>query len=87
MEDSGLGALAERVARFDPHLVIASAPSAAGAGKRFAWIELSPEPDRPSRICVGGRSAGALNPSIEDLVFVAEEAEGLIGEGGCPRAC
>ena len=85
-EDSALASLAERVARFDPHLVIASAPSADPAG-RLAWVELSPEPGRTSRVCVGGRRSEASNPSMEDLLSVASEAEGLIGDERRPRAC
>ena len=87
VEDSALASLAERVARFDPHLVIASAPSAADPAGRLAWVELSPEPDRTSRVCVGGRRSEASNPSMEDLLSVASEAEGLIGDERRPRAC
>ncbi|QIN78748.1 hypothetical protein GBA65_09690 [Rubrobacter marinus] len=78
VEAAALPAIGDKVAAFDPHLVIASLPGAFGTGA--AWVELSPEPDRPSRVCVGGRRSEAYNPSMDDLVAVAEEAEGLIGD-------
>ncbi|QIN79653.1 hypothetical protein GBA65_15215 [Rubrobacter marinus] len=87
VEAAGLGAIGNRVARFDPHLVIASVPNAFDPGGRVAWVELSPDPEMPSEVCVGGRRREAANPSVEDLVFVAEETEGLIGEERNPRAC
>jgi hypothetical protein len=87
VEDADLGALGERVARFDPHLVITSLPNAFDPGGRAAWVELSPDPERPSKVCVGGRRSEALNPSVQDLVSVAKEAEGLVRDGRGPRAC
>ena len=87
VEAAELGAIGERVAAFDPHLVISSLSGALDPAGRTAWVELSPEPDRPSRVCVGGRRSEARNPSISDLVAVAEEAEGLIEDERRFRAC
>lgn len=87
VEAAGLGAIGEKIARFDPHLVIASVPNVVDPGRRVAWVELSPEPGLPSRVCVGGRRWEAFNPSMEDLVSVAEEAEGLIRDEQRFRAC
>ena len=87
MEAADLGPLRERVTRFDPHLVVASVPNAVDPGGRAAWVELSPDPERPSRACVGGQRWEALNPSLEDLLSVAHETEGLIGDERRPRAC
>ena len=87
VEAADLATIGERVARFDPHMVVASFPNAFEPGGREAWVELSPNPDRPSKVCVGGRRSGAFNPSVEDLVSVAEEAEKLVWEGRPLRAC
>ncbi len=87
VEAAGLWVIGERLARFDPHLVIASVPNAFDPGGRAAWVELSPDPDRPSKVCVGGRHSEASNPSMEDLVSVAEEAEGLLRHERRPRLC
>ncbi|QIN80146.1 hypothetical protein GBA65_18295 [Rubrobacter marinus] len=87
VETAELGTLRERVARFDPHLVVTGLPNAFGSGGRVAWVQLSPDPNRPSSVCVGGRRWEAANPSMEDLVSVTEEAEGLIGDERSPRAC
>ena len=86
VEATGLETLGERVADFDPHLVVASLPNAFDPEGRAAWVVLSPDPDRPSRVCVGGRNSEASNPSMEDLLAVAEEAEGLIDAEHGPRA-
>ena len=57
VEAADLGSIDERVARFDPHMVIASLPNAFDPGGRVAWVELSLNPEKPSRVCVGGHSA------------------------------
>ena len=87
VEATDLATIGERVARFDPHMVVAGFPNAFDPGGREAWVELSPDPDRPSKVCVGGRRTEVPNPSVEDLVSVAEEAEKLVREGRPSRAC
>lgn len=78
LEVADLGTLRRRAAGFDPHLVIASIPNVVAPGGMAAWVALSPDPHRPSRVCVGGRQWQVLNPSMEDLLSIAEEAEGLV---------
>lgn len=87
VEAAGLAALGERVAPFDPHMVVASVPNVFDPGGREAWVELSPEPGLPSRVCVGGRRRVVLNPSIGDLVSFAEETEALVRDQQRFRAC
>lgn len=82
-----LGALREGVARFDPHLVISSVPNAGDPVRTVAWVQLSPDPDFPSGVCVGGRRWEAPNPSLKSLLSFAEEAEGLVRNEGRSRAC
>ena len=62
--------------RLDPHLVISGVPlpSNPGGGKP-AWIELSTEPDRPTRIRGGERYWESTNPSLGELLAVVESTE------------
>lgn len=76
-----VGALEEEVARSAPHLVISSPPIPENAlGRTLSWVELSPYPDRHSRICVAGNYRESLNPSLEELLEVADETEGLVSK-------
>ena len=73
-----MAALAEAVERFDPELVICSRPNTVDPGGRMAWVELSVDPTRPSKICVGGRYSESTNPTLEVLLAVIDEVEELI---------
>jgi hypothetical protein len=48
---------------------------------------LSPEPDEPSEVCVGGRRRKVENPGMEELLRIVDETEGSVrtgrGLGGC----
>jgi hypothetical protein len=73
--------LEEVVGRIDPDLVITSPPiSADPIEERAAWVELSLDPDKPSRFRVGGRCWESFNPSLKDLLWAIDEAERLLGE-------
>jgi len=74
---AGLGGLGEEVTRFDPHLVICSRPNTVDLGSRPAWIELPPDPDKLTEICVNGRHSETFNPALEDLLSVLDETERL----------
>ena len=55
--------LEEEAERFDPQLVITSPPIPENpVDDRLARIELSPEPDQPSRFRVGDRHWESTNP-------------------------
>jgi len=74
----GLDQLDAELARFDPEVVVCSRPgSLAEAGGRLAWIELSLDTSRPTRVSLGGRRSEATNPALETLLAVIDEAEGL----------
>jgi hypothetical protein len=73
----GLEELEVELAHLDPDVVISSAASRAGFGERLAWVELSLDPARPSMVCVGGRYAERINPDLEALLEVVDEAERL----------
>jgi len=73
----GLDRLEGELARLDPEVVVCSRPgSLAEAEGRLAWIELSLDPTRPTKISLGGRQSEATNPALETLLAVIDEAEG-----------
>ena len=75
------------VGGLDPDRVVASRPTTVDPGRRTAWYVLSPEPDEPSEVCVGGRRREVMNPGMEGLLSVLDETEGSVrtgrGSGGC----
>ena len=73
----GLDRLEGELARLDPEVVVCSRPEPAGSGARLAWIELSLDTTRPTKVSVGGRHFEATNLMLEELLAVIDEAEGL----------
>jgi hypothetical protein len=70
--------LEEAAERFDPQLVICSPPSPdAPVEDRLARIELSPEPDQPSRFRVGDRHWESTNPTLGEILPVVDETKRL----------
>jgi len=76
-----LAEIGEQLESFDPHLVVSSGPNTVDPGGRAAWYRLSPAPDEPSEACLGGRRWRMLNPPLEDLLSVIDEAEAVVGSG------
>jgi hypothetical protein len=70
--------LEEEAERFDPQLVICShlAPENL-VEDRLARIELSPEPDQPSRFRVGERHWETTNPTLGEILPVVDETKRL----------
>jgi hypothetical protein len=73
--------LGEQVKSFNPHLVVSSRKNSVDPGGRAAWYRLSPEPDKSSEACLGGRRWQRLNPTPEDLLSFIEEVEALVRSG------
>ena len=71
-----LDTLEEAVERFEPELVICSRPNFVDPGGRIAWVELSIDSTRASKVCVGGRYSESTNPTLEVLLTVIDEVEG-----------
>jgi hypothetical protein len=70
--------LEEEAERFDPHLVIRSpAASENLLTEQLACIELSPEPDQPSRFRVGDRQWETTNPTLGEILPVVDETKRL----------
>ena len=74
----GLDQLDAELARLEPQVVVCSRPgSLAEAEGRLAWVELSLDTTRPTKVSVGGRRSESVNPTLETLLAVIDEAEGL----------
>jgi len=74
----GLDLLEGELARRDPEVVVCSRPGRpAEAEGRLAWVELPLDPTRPTKISLGGRRSESTNPTLETLLAVIDEAEGL----------
>jgi hypothetical protein len=78
VESTGLDELGEQVRRFDPQVVVCSYPNTVEPGGRLAWVELSLDPTRPTKICVGGCYSELASPALEVLFEIIEETEKLV---------
>ena len=73
--------LGAELERFDPRVVICGQAGIADPGRTPAWVELPVEPGRPAKIRVGARRRESVNPRLEELLAVVDEAEELPGRG------
>ena len=70
--------LEEEAERFDPQLVICSPTGPEKpVDDRLARIELSPDPDQPSRFRVGDRRWETTNPTLGEILPVVDETKRL----------
>jgi hypothetical protein len=83
---TGLDALEDEVARFDPHLVICSQAKSVDTSDRPAWFKLPPDPSRVAEIWLGGQRSEAVNPPLEELLRIVDETERLIRTEPYPAA-
>lgn len=72
--------LADEMARLGPFLVICDGPFASDHDDVPAWIELSPEPTLSTKVHLYGQERELINPTLEDLIEVVDEAEHLASE-------
>jgi hypothetical protein len=73
------GELEAEVERLDPQLVICSPPLPDNpVDNQLARIELSPEPDQPSRFRVGERRWETTNPSLGEILPVVDDTKKLL---------
>ena len=87
VETATLEALGKEIERFDPELVICTQPNTVDPDGRIAWVELSIESTRASKICVGGRYSESTNPTLEVLLTLIDEVEELIRTDNHHRSC
>ena len=70
--------LDEEAERFDPQLVICSPPAPENpVDERLARIELSADPDQPSRFRIRDRYWESTNPALDEIFPVVEETKRL----------
>lgn len=67
----------EELSRFDPSVVICCEPMSEDRSGRTAWIELSPDPIRPTRMHFDGHEWEQVNPTLEDLLAIIDRVERL----------
>jgi hypothetical protein len=69
------GALEKEIDRVEPHLFVCELPVPENpGGKVTAWIELSIDPNRPSRFRVGQRRGKLLDPGTSELMTVVTDS-------------
>ena len=76
------------VERLDPQLVIVSGaaiPKNPVGEKLMGYVELSPEPDRPSKFRVGERFWEFTNRTLDEILSIVGEVEGLYGTSHEPE--
>lgn len=69
------------MARLEPFLVICDRPGSPDHDSVPAWVELSLEPSLSTRVRLYGQRRELVNPTLEDLVEVVDEAERLVSRG------
>jgi hypothetical protein len=88
VETANLDALREEIERFDPQFVICTQPNTFSPGSTQAWVELSLDRSRPTKVCVGGRySEWTTLLGLEELLGIVDDAETFArtqnDRGGC----
>lgn len=73
----GLNALDLAIERLDPQVVVCSRPYTADPGGGLAWVEVSLDPTRPTKVWFGGRRWESTEPTLDLLLVVIDEAERL----------
>ena len=75
VESTTIEAFEEELERLDPQVVICNGHEEVESGSRIAWIELSLDPTRPTKISVGGHYFERINPTVEELLEIIDELE------------
>lgn len=75
VETALLEALEEELERFDPQVVICSGHEEVESDGILAWIELSPDHMKPTKIRVGERLTERTNPTLRELLELIDESE------------
>jgi hypothetical protein len=63
----------ETVKRFHPDVIIGSPLTRADVEGVPAWVELSLDPAKPSRVNVNGCYSETVNPTLEKLLVIMDE--------------
>jgi F420-dependent methylenetetrahydromethanopterin dehydrogenase len=88
VETANLGELREEIERFDPQFVICTQPNTLDPGGILAWVELSLDRNRPTKVCVGGRySERTALLGLEELLGIIDDAEIFVRTQKDRRGC
>ncbi len=87
VETAGLERLGEHIERFDPQLVICTRANTVDPGGRAAWVELSVDPLRPTKMWVSGRYSERTNPTLDMLLTLIDEIEEPVQTSSDLRYC
>jgi len=71
-------AMDDYIQHFAPHVVISSRPKPTSGTDVLAWVELSLDPTRRSKLCVGARYSEMFTSTLDRLLAVIDEAEGIV---------
>lgn len=83
-----LDALAEEMERCVPQLVICSRPNRLNPGGMLAWVELSVDHSRPTKVCIGGHYREYTRPlALETLLEIVDEVEEFARTQGDRTGC
>ena len=63
--------------RFAPQVVVCSRCESAKVEGRVAWIEIPLDPIRPMKVRRGGHNYESVDPTLQALLAVVDEAERL----------
>lgn len=72
---AALEALEAKLARFDPQLVICSGHEEVESDGILAWIELSLDPTKPTKLRIGERHIERTDPNLRELLELIDESE------------
>jgi hypothetical protein len=88
VETATLGELREEIERFDPQFVICTQPNTFDPGGIPAWVELSLDRNRPTKVCVGGLySERTALLELEELLGIIDDAETFVRTQKDRRGC
>src|SRR5215213_9333682 len=79
--------LGETIERLDPEIVICNRPNTVDPNGRVAWVELSLDSIRPSKICLGGRHVESTNPTLKFFLKLIHHIHNIINTHNHPYHC
>ena len=76
---TGIEKFDEQMREFDPEVVICEGQAFARSERPLVWMDLAFDSEalfqRPARICIGDRCRKVLNPDLDYLLSVIDEAD------------
>ncbi len=87
-----LSEIGRELCGFDPHVVVCSQPNGERPGGRGAWVQVptddeTGDEERLARLCLEGERWDTEGPTLEEILFVVDEARRRLREERLSRAC